>query len=746
MQQDFGQKLTLDPVLLRASSAPEDQLNSTRTVPQALRELPPLELSQRYQALGSGQSHEALLKALTAEVREHNFRCEESFKLETRRGGGSGRWRQLQTWSAAPSARGVASDTEEPDLAALLLEAIERLGERIMQKREDCSWMEELGSLRQAIQEIPQALHMLRHPAPTPVRARRTESKMPRYRPTLGRSGRLNEFPEVQLSVKFYQVSNVNTSDMTFEADFVCRLDWCDLSVQAMDDLTALDWTHYFNPVLYIENSKDGATWMDGIDVVPRRKRPDSPGSLPGSGLRKTMRFRGTLAMASLDLRCFPFDIQALPVRLRAGRCQGLALGTPAAGGNVREATGRVTLVDGGAVMSSEHYQRLDARMRGRGHYAVPSAAETLQEFKIKGITGHHMEKQRTDNYEVCIIVERPKMSTYTWDIVIQNLLVFLAASAFWDASAADLASRLSISLTVILTLAAYTSSRPSPIERAPYITLHDWNEQTSIFLTTVISFFSVLTIVQCGGERADAPVFMQEEYQLHVDVCEVGWCYSRNVDCTGLLYSLGLWVLLLVYSLVWLLRTRHSATHSLALQLLSLTASQAKEASSSSPACLQGCRRLRHRTVTHVEAFPAESPMADLDVPVSQGQAASVALAALPPAGEDAGDGSADLSPSTGLPRRSRPRPAALNEQPGALPTPQASPATDKSPSPAPRGRTTCHSAARGSLVLMSGQSQFGLTLMSPSPSPSPSGSAVDSSRRLIDWPMATGIRRFVP
>lgn len=183
-----------------------------------------------------------------------------------------------------------------------------------------------------------------------------------------------------------------------------------------------------------------------------------------------------------------------------------------------------------------------------------------MLEFHVRGITGCHPDPDRGDVYEVSILVERPFPGHHIYDLVIMNLLVGLAASAFWDTAAPELSSRMSISLTVILTLAAYTSSRPAPIEKAPYVTYHDWCEQMCMLLVTGISVQNVLAVVTCGGQHEEAPPYMTEMFERHTEECSVGWCLSRKIDCQGLLILLGAWVTLNVYSLFWLLRMRHRA------------------------------------------------------------------------------------------------------------------------------------------------------------------------------------------
>mmetsp|Transcript_93703 Transcript_93703/g.260865 ORF Transcript_93703/g.260865 Transcript_93703/m.260865 type:complete len:830 (-) Transcript_93703:298-2787(-) len=442
----------------------------------------------------------------------------------------------------------------------------------------------------QVIKELVGAVQALRSPKTAPPALADSRGRHPQYAVIFGNDGRMYEFPEVEVALKLYQVCNVDTAQLTFEADFVCQLDWQDPNVEGIpsEDLKLLDWRKYFNPHLEIDNAKDEGGWLDGVDQIPRRHTPwrRSCSSLPhektpaaggraasrpadeerlasGSGtgpwLRKTMRFRGTLVISDVDLRCFPFDVQALPVRLKAACSRSLALGTPASEAASQE-LGRVHLVQSRKALLDESYRSAAAHLRGQGHHAVPGADETLLEFDISGLTGWHREPSRGDVYCVSVVVTRPSLASYFWDLVIMNLLVALAAAAFWDTAAPELSSRMSISLTVILTLAAYTASRPAPIEKAPYTTLHDWCAHMSMFLVTGISVQNVFATVMCGGQHEEAPPYMAAEFESNREDCSLGWCSSRAIDCRGLVILLATWCALAVYTVAWLLRSRRRA------------------------------------------------------------------------------------------------------------------------------------------------------------------------------------------
>merc|ERR1719326_736017 len=110
------------------------------------------------------------------------------------------------------------------------------------------------------------------------------------------------------------------------------------------------------------------------------------------------------------------------------------------------------------------------------------------------------------------------------------QLMVVIAATSFYDV--AELSGRLSISMTILLTLAAFTSSKPTPIAASEATTYHDRAEKVSLLLVVLMCLSNVISTMMCGGEDDETPAFLQELYQRHAEHCILGWCGSREVDC----------------------------------------------------------------------------------------------------------------------------------------------------------------------------------------------------------------------
>mmetsp|Transcript_27021 Transcript_27021/g.62420 ORF Transcript_27021/g.62420 Transcript_27021/m.62420 type:complete len:865 (-) Transcript_27021:45-2639(-) len=438
-------------------------------------------------------------------------------------------------------------------------------------------------AIKQASEHMAEMACVLQDVVATPCR-RHEKVWCPRYKSYDGHDGHRRELPEVQVALKIYHIGCVDTALMTFETDFTCHLDWRDpnLATFTAEELKDLDWTRFFNPVLSIDNGKGDAAWLEGADTVPRLycNSPvesssfpvtppgvcDSEAAIKGPWLRKTMRFRGCLTLSVANLRCFPFDVLVLPIRLKAVRCRNVTLGNTLDGTSHRD---RVHLIDDGRMTRDEEYCEAEARLRGKGHHITRAADRAMLEFDICGVSGGcPSDETRTDMYEVKIVVRRPLLSNHCWDVITMNLLVWLAATSFWDSSAPDLSSRLGITLTVVLTLAAFTSSRPAAIQKAPYVTFHDWCEQVSMLLVILIAVQNVVAVTLCGGEHEEAPSFMVETFQQNGATCEFSWCMSRGIDCQAIVVLLVAWTLLLVYSVVWVIVARRKAVQGAYLEL----------------------------------------------------------------------------------------------------------------------------------------------------------------------------------
>jgi len=469
--------------------------------------------------------------------------------------------------------------------------ALKEIGDKVIKKKEDK--LKNLGDIALSLKRL--------------VPLKTQQSHKPQY----------SELPPVGVSLKIYGISNVDTASMMYEVDLTVMIDWADdnmahVEPEELKDLNYED--QFFNPCVTIENAKAGFDWLEGRDEVPRFNQGVEFGG-KSTWLKKTQRFRGLLTIQEIKLQTFPFDVQELPIVIKAKKCyipltsdkeahKGMGHAVTLTHNDIRKQTDSEYKI---AVLEHERTGNMNAPRRADfGHWIGPAVNDQMVEFrfrKVFGVEGRESEKKDTlprsssgrsstssdltpetdpssvrgasykatqgksvtnvvtrvfpflgflgflfghftnhsehekskpkpDTYTVSIIVDRPVFSSYFFDLVVMVILVFLACTSFWDTAAPELSSRMSISLTIILTLAAYTSTRPSPIAKCPKLTFQDLYEVVSFMMVVVVSIMNTISVTMCGGEHEEAPQYMKKIWEEYSHICDKGWCESRKIDC----------------------------------------------------------------------------------------------------------------------------------------------------------------------------------------------------------------------
>lgn len=250
-------------------------------------------------------------------------------------------------------------------------------------------------------------------------------------------------------------------------------------------------------------------------------------------------------------MRCFPFDVQFLPIHMKAAPCRNLEnVLSNRDGSKVPKDAFKFYLDDSTIMCSDKDY--IDAEYKGSGNFVQKGAGDLLVDFGLAGING----QPGIEAYRVSIFVERPWLGSYAWNLVIMNVLAWLAGTSFWDGASPDVSSRMSITLTVILTIAV--SSRPVAIEKTTYVTMNDQCQQMCLAIATIISFLNVGIVQICGGHHPDSPMYMQEFYRKSEHFCEKSWCGTTWIDCHAFVLILCVWIGGLLYITYWIVKLRH--------------------------------------------------------------------------------------------------------------------------------------------------------------------------------------------
>merc|ERR1719210_2853210 len=107
--------------------------------------------------------------------------------------------------------------------------------------------------------------------------------------------------------------------------------------------------------------------------------------------------------------------------------------------------------------------------------------------------------------YTFHIVLRRLWYPRYVFNFVIQNLQVIAAMVSLYVPFTDDmLANRMSITLTVLLTLVGFTCTRPALIEHVPYPTLHDNYGQLMLFCVLLIGLGNLFVFVNCWSMYRD--------------------------------------------------------------------------------------------------------------------------------------------------------------------------------------------------------------------------------------------------
>jgi len=372
--------------------------------------------------------------------------------------------------------------------------------------------------------------------------------------------------PEVEVAIRVNHLSNVDTSVLRFEADFTIFLDWVDERIP--DDVEAhqLDWDNvFFNPHIVVEGMEEAPTEPSPCSDHPLFARPEiRPGANPDfvrkqsewltrdgrecKWCTKMYRYRGTLCMPEVDLRCFPFDFQMLPLKVRAQR---LTLG------DVKNAFVRLASPEShdGSVEAlrirrlCRQYNSREAKFRHNGSYcaSTPSdscMADCMVEFRIYGLysfPARSLLDAKGEAFQVTVVVQRPVLGHQLGEFAVLVLLTLLSAVSFWDTASPELSSRMSITLTIILTLAVYTSQRPAAIDKVPYATVQDHVELVAMYFVMFVAVLNVVAVVCCGGESEEAPSRMQAVFRYHQDeLCSESVWGMRRIDFFGFVCFIG--------------------------------------------------------------------------------------------------------------------------------------------------------------------------------------------------------------
>lgn len=363
-----------------------------------------------------------------------------------------------------------------------------------------------------------------------------------------------NGLPEVEVSLHLYGVSELDVKNKCFSAELAVVLNWMDPHLLRDAHYTEDYQTHslklfpaieplIFNPPIIIDNSKEELELLSGSDLLPRIHL-EVPGGL---WMRRRLLYRGRFACTQESHKSFPVDGHALPVRIKAQPwgTHGTAKLRHPKGWN---GTSRNSFDCGCSHDIQGHCFHLgDLDFFGFGVRSVRDVAA------LDGVGARRPDVADGSTYEVLLFVRR-RVARHLFTFFILSLMVLSGATSFLCTLSVDgLAGRLSINVTVLLSMVAFCTQRPFAIESVPYNTMYDSYAQFCTCMTALLTFANVATFLNCFEVTDQCDDCIRRDRRR----CEQSWCGSMEIDCIFVLSSVGIMLFYNVYVALRSLRYR---------------------------------------------------------------------------------------------------------------------------------------------------------------------------------------------
>lgn len=416
--------------------------------------------------------------------------------------------------------------------------------------------------------------------------------------------------PPVEVTVEILDVTEISVTKLSFDASFKVTLDWEEPDfiegIHYSQDMRSggfvlskwlLEDPNSFNPRITIANGVNlkGEETSDqdersSIDPKVRRLVTRSSGN-ESVWLTKEYSFEGTLLCQHVDAHMFPFDMQRLPIKIKSLPQAGLTtLGTerqvrlvnprlrPAEeawlrhqaatrSGRVKAAAGVRRPRGGTSFCVDDNWEKIDNKQAHvwSMHWEelstddpAAAAGEGAEEAGQKVQVGEMQvcafggSNPQYDEYIFEIVVVRVWMA-YWFDFYIQILLLVVSLCSVWVPFNDDtIANRLSISLTVVLSIVFFATVKPAAIGELTYVTWHDRFEHITVFIATLIALENVWVYLECWGmDRDGIPDFVLGTGMiLGESLCEEGFMRTSSLD--GLFWIVVVVSILLIF--LWIM------------------------------------------------------------------------------------------------------------------------------------------------------------------------------------------------
>eukprot|EP00929_Paragymnodinium_shiwhaense_P074310 TRINITY_DN38017_c0_g1_i1.p1 TRINITY_DN38017_c0_g1~~TRINITY_DN38017_c0_g1_i1.p1 ORF type:complete len:413 (+),score=54.15 TRINITY_DN38017_c0_g1_i1:57-1295(+) len=253
--------------------------------------------------------------------------------------------------------------------------------------------------------------------------------------------------PEVEITVRINRLANFDVKAQRVHVDFLLMMDWMDESLVGKYDRD-VDWDEAFVPKVSIDNA---ASEMEPDNVRPRIYDATS------GWARMSARYRGELLAENLDMQNYPFDCQELRIQIKS----------------LRWKSRKVRLSHPALRRGSETY---------RNGHKCGEFANQLDAWQLSGPLNYSAE-QAGEHYIVKIALRR-RCNHALMNVCLPVFLINVLSFAVFVIDAADLCSRLQITLTWLLTITTFKSSVATELPVYSYLTTMDKYFVYSMFVS----------------------------------------------------------------------------------------------------------------------------------------------------------------------------------------------------------------------------------------------------------------------
>lgn len=395
-------------------------------------------------------------------------------------------------------------------------------------------------------------------------------------------------WPTVEVTIAVNKIGNLDLADNSFEVDFWVYLDWVDTNLVKGEHYTyhaevgsfelakchrehVCDDRRFFNPCIQVENIKNtGEDLLQHADEMPIVMDEVSRNGDEVPWLTKKFHFMGALSCRDADAKAFPFDLERLNIKVVA-----LQLAGATSSGKERQ----IRLVEPVLRPTWRASRRRDplpgwALALGDDDFATSHTwkvdddgdVRSVGEMELAALGGVAMPASGA--YTLHIILRRRWFPRYLLDFGIISLQVIAAAASLWVPFTPDmLANRMSITLTVLLTLVSASGARPPVIESVPYPTLYDnYGKLMVFFVASVVGIANLFGFASCWGmyrgsgkgSSKTAADYFDSDLQLTISSladewwCEEGPMRTSKLDFMVLVTAFVFLTVVHVSILVW--------------------------------------------------------------------------------------------------------------------------------------------------------------------------------------------------